>query len=154
MMMRRIALLTLGLVMACLTGCATETYYIHGRAVRGDFTSAAFVDPGDTRLQGEGLSGVEVYLIRDPDRGDRSIVARVQSDDRGEFVMPVNAYGAGWMIEQWEIHTYRPGFQSVQSIMTLPKPKEDRALLLTLGRGIAQRPPMDEDLLRQYEYFK
>ncbi len=154
MMRRRIALPALGLVMVLLTGCAVEPYVIHGRAVRSDFTTASFVDVDDSRLLGEGLSSVDVYLIRNPTRGDREVVARVQTNDVGEFAMPVNAYGAGWMIEEWMIHTYRPGFQSVESIMTLPKPKETRALLLMLGRGIAEQPALGDDHLRQYEHFK
>ena len=153
MMIRRFALLALWMTMPLLTGCGSN-YVIRGKAVRGDFSSVSFVSVDDSRLQNEGVTNVEVFLIRDPDRGNRKVAARANTNDVGEFVMPVNLYGAGWMIEQWLIHTYRPGFQSAQSLLSLPKPEQDLVLLVTLGRGVAELPHISNDLRRRYEHFK
>ena len=48
----------------------------------------------------------------------------------------------------------RPGFQSAQSLVSLPESKQNLVLLVTLGRGVAELPPMPDDLQRQYEHFK
>ena len=153
MMIRRFALLALCMTIPLLSGCGSN-YVIRGKAVRGDFSTVSFVSVDDSRLQNEGVINVEIYLFRDPDRGDREVAARVNTNDVGEFVMPVNKYGAGWMIEQWLIHTYRPGYQSAQSIVSLPKPKQNLVMLVTLGRGVAEMPRMPDDVWRQYEHFK
>ena len=136
-----------------LSGCGSS-YAIRGKAVRGEFSSVSFVSADDSRLQNEGVTNVEVSLLRDPARGDREVAARANTNDVGEFVMPVNQYGAGWMIEDWMIHTYRPGYQSAQSFVSLNKPKMNMVLLVTLGRGKAEKPHMPDDVWQQYEHFK
>ncbi len=52
------------------------------------------------------------------------------------------------------MHTYLPGSQSAESILTLPKPDMNLKMLITLGRGVAVMPKMSDDLIQQYEKFK
>ncbi len=155
-MSNRILLFLLGLmILLTLTGCSgSGSYVIQGRAIRGEFTSVSFVQAHDRRLQEPGVSNVAVSLYREPNSLGRELTAQAHTDDRGDLSMPVDVFGAGWLVEQWLIHTYRPGYQSASTLVTLPKAKQDLRLLITLGPGLAERPPRSDELIRQLEHFK
>lgn len=136
-----------------MTGCSSG-YVLQGKAIRGDYSSVSFVHHEDSRLLEPGVTDVKVYLIRDPSSLGRELVAIASSDDRGNFILSVNTFGAGWMVEQWLVHTYRPGSQSAESILTLPDKKSNLKLLITLGPGVAVMPKLPDELLRQYEKYK
>lgn len=136
-----------------MPGCGSG-YVIQGKAIRGDYSSVTFVHPDDSRLQDPGMADVRVFLFRDPSSLGRELVATASSDDRGNFIIPINTFGAGWLVEQWLVHTYRPGTQSAESILTLPKRDTNLKMLITLGRGVAVMPRMTDELLQQYEKFK
>lgn len=148
------ALLVMGVAsLWMLAGCG-GAYVIHGKAIPGSFTSVSFVRPDDSRLQGPGLQNVEVYLYRDPNTLGRKIVAQGVTDDRGLLYMPVSAPGAGWLVEQWMIATYRPGYQSATSFVSLPDKKAGMQLLMTLGPGTAEPPPRTDEWSESYDRFK
>ena len=136
-----------------MPGCGSG-YVIQGKAIRGEYSSVTFVHPDDSRLQDPGMAGVRVFLFRDPSSLGRELVATASSDARGNFILPINTFGAGWLIEQWLVHTYRPETQSVESILTLPKQGTNLKMLITLGRGVAVMPRMSDELMQQYEKFK
>ncbi len=136
-----------------MPGCGSG-YVIHGKAIRGDYSSVTFVHPDDSRLQEPGVADVRVFLFRDPNSLGRELVGSTSSGERGNFIIPINTFGAGWLDEQWLVHTYLPGSQSAESILTLPKPDMNLKMLITLGRGVAVMPKMSDDLMQQYEKFK
>ena len=136
-----------------MPGCGSG-YAIQGKAIRGEYSSVTFVHPDDSRLQDPGVADVRVFLFRDPNSLGRELAASTSSDGGGNFIIPVNSFGAGWLVEQWQVHTYLQGSQSAESILTLPKPDMNLKLLITLGRGVAVMPRMSDDLWQEYEKFK
>ena len=136
-----------------MPGCASG-YVIQGKAIRGEYSSVTFAHPDDSRLQDSGMADVKVFLFRDPSSLGRELVATASSDDRGNFILPINSFGAGWLVEQWMVHTYLPDTQSAESILTLPKQGTNLKMLITLGRGVAVMPKMSDELWQQYEKFK
>ena len=154
--MTSIRLMSVILVMGAgllMSGCGSG-YILQGKAIRGEYSSVTFVHAEDSRLQDPGAANVRVFLIRDPSSLSRELVATASTDDRGNFIIPVNSFGAGWLVEQWLIHTYRPGSQSAESILTLPKQDSNLKILITLGPGVAVMPNLPGELLQQYEKFK
>jgi hypothetical protein len=115
------------LLMATLSGCSGG-YVIEGKAIRGEFTSVSFVRASDSRLSEPGVANVEISVFRNPDTLGRAMVAKGTTDDQGNLYLPVDVFGVGWTIEQWMIHSYRP--------------------------GIAQRAPQADEAYQQYEKFK
>jgi len=137
-----------------LGGCGGGQYVISGRAVRSDFSTVSFVSGNDSRLGGDGVPSVEVYVYRDPDKPSRKLLARGLTDADGYLTLTMDAFGAGWMDEQWMIFTYRPGYQSATAWTALPPAKSGGQLLMLLGEGRAERPPPENELIDQYERFK
>ncbi len=136
-----------------MPGCGSG-YVIHGKTIRGDYSSVTFVHPDDSRLQDRGVGDVRVFLFRDPNSLGRELAASTSSDGMGNFILSINEFGAGWLVEQWQVHTYLPGSQSAETILTLPKSETNLKMLITLGRGVAVMPKMSDDLMQQYENFK
>ena len=150
----RSLIVILGVVAGLLMpGCASG-YVIQGKAIRGEYSSVTFVHPEDSRLHDPGMADVRVFLFRDPNSLGRELVATASSDARGNFILPINTFGVGWMVERWMVHTYLPDTQSAESIVMLPKKGANLKLLITLGRGVAVMPRMSDDLWQQYEKFK
>ena len=136
-----------------MPGCGNG-YAIQGKAILGDFSSVTFVHSDDSRLQDPGVADVRVFLFRDPNSLGRDLAASTSSDGMGNFILSINEFGAGWLVEQWQVHTYLPGSQSAETILTLPKSETNLKMLITLGRGVAVMPKMSDDLMQQYEKFK
>ncbi len=136
-----------------MPGCSSG-YVIQGKAIRGDHSTVTFVHPDDSRLQDPGVADVRVFLFQDPNSLGRELVGSTSSGERGNFIIPINTFGAGWLDEQWLVHTYLPGSQSAESILTLPKQESNLKMLITLGRGVAVMPKMSDELFQQCEKFK
>jgi len=122
--------------LACtlLAGCG---YQLQGRVVQGGFGTISLVNPNDPRLQGEGVSGVRVQLVRDPNRMRREVIAEGSSDSAGNFSLETKTFGAGWMDERFQILASRGGFGSAQSSFELPMDASSRRVLVELQRGAA-----------------
>lgn len=148
-------LFVLGLLSAVflMSGCGGG-YVIRGKAVRGELSSMSFVDPSDRRFEDAGVANVKIYVFRDPDSLGRELITTGTTDLDGNFTIPISTFGAGWLIEQWLIDTYRPGYESAQSVLTLPKQKMGLKLLINLNEGMAIRPPLLGGPMSDYEKFK
>ncbi|MHC4989513.1 MAG: hypothetical protein ACYTGC_00905 [Planctomycetota bacterium] len=144
-----VLLLLLGTLALSVGGCGT--YTLRGKVVAGDFSTMAFVSPDDPRLQGPGLPNVQIRLYRDPGTLGTEMVAQGLSDGVGAVNIPVGAFGAGWLVEQWRISATRSGYQTSDVTMSLPGGGENKQLLIMLAPGIS--PPYEEDLMEQYRRF-
>lgn len=110
-------------------------YRIEGRAVPGGFGTLTWVDAADPRLQQQGVSGVRVQLVRDPERMRREVVAETTTGADGSFTLETKSFGAGWMDERWELAASRSGYGSAVTRTELPVDPSSRRLLVELQRG-------------------
>ena len=115
-----------------LTACS---YQLQGRVVDGGFGTVSVVDASDDRLQGAGVQGVRIQLVRDPNRMRREVVASCSSTRDGSFTLETKTFGAGWTDERWEIVATRSGYGPAQSPVELPIDPSSRRLLIELERG-------------------
>jgi hypothetical protein len=136
-----------------LAGCAGG-YALQGKVVEGDFAGVFFVDGDDEQLDEPGLGGARIEIYRDPDRPNRSLAATGRSDSRGEIDMTLDAFGAGWMDEQWLIEVIKPGFETVQQMVHLPSAGKKRRMLIMLSPGVSIQPEPREDLWEEYERYR
>jgi hypothetical protein len=120
--------LSLGALSAC-------GYQLQGRVVDGGFGTVSVVDASDDRLQGAGVAGVRIQLVRDPNRMRREVVASCSSMRDGSFTLETKTFGAGWTDERWEIVATRTGYGPAQSPVELPIDPGSRRLLVELERG-------------------
>ena len=120
-------------VLAC--GLSACSYQLQGRVVPGGFGTATLVDASDDRLQAEGIQGVRIQLVRDPNRMRREVVASCASARDGSFTLETKTFGAGWTDERWEIIATRTGYGPAQSPIELPVDPGSRRLLIELERG-------------------
>ena len=134
-------------------GCHSS-YTLRGRAVEGEFSMLDFVGPHDEMLASPGIANAEVRIWRDPTRPNRSLVATERSRSDGGIAIPLSAFGAGWMEEQWLIEVVRPGYDTVSQLVTLPSPGSDERLLVILAEGASVQPTMPENLWEEYERYR
>ena len=120
------------LVLATLTGCG---YQLQGRVVQGGFGTISLVEPTDQRLQVQGVPGVRVQLVRDPNRMRREVIAEASTDADGVFTLETRSFGAGFLDERFEMVATRPGFGVAQSTMELPMDPSKRRVLVEIQRG-------------------
>jgi hypothetical protein len=118
--------------LAMLTGCG---YQLQGRVVQGGFGTISLVDPTDQRLQVQGVPGVRVQLVRDPQRMRREVIAEASTDADGAFTLETRSFGAGFLDERFEMVATRPGFGAAQSTMELPLDPSKRRVLVEMQRG-------------------
>lgn len=110
-------------------------YRVEGRAVSGGFGTLSWVDASDPRLQRQGVPGVRVQLVRDPDRMRREVVAETTTAADGSFTLETRSFGVGWMDERWELSASRSGFGAAVTRSELPVDPSSRRLLVELQRG-------------------
>ncbi len=147
----RLPWLALAALLSAGTGCSS--YVIRGTVIHGVYSDMSFVEPDDPRLKETPVSGVRVSVERDPDKLSRSLAGTDLSDTNGRFAVHVDAFGAGWMDEQWLIHAFKPGYSTASAMHELrPRHKEMR-LLVTMTPG-ASSNPIQDDLIEQYERYK
>lgn len=157
-MMIRTTLAIVPVVLALvLGGCSPHT--LRGRVIQGDVSYISFVDGSDPRLLEEarditGVPGVTLTLTLDPGRISRDRVAVLASGPDGEFELPVDRFGAGLIQMEMGLTARRSGFQSAETVFTLPLRGGSRLLVvLAPGRdppGAYEEPWSAEEDLRRF----
>lgn len=140
------------LAAALASGC--ETYQLRGRVATGDATYITLVDADDPRLQtGDAIAGVVLRLQTDPGKLNRAFVGQGVTNGQGEFEIPVDEVGAGFLEYDVGIDARRPGFESAESFFRLPP--SGKRVLVVLRPGKPTRGTLDdESLLKQYDDFR
>jgi hypothetical protein len=136
-----------------LAGCGSP-YVLRGKAIDAGYGSMTFVAADDVQLGEPGIAGVRVAVYRDANRLNQSLFATGHTDGRGELNIPLEGFGVGWMEEQWLIEVMRQGYETVQSVVTLPSAKRDLRLLITLTPGLSTPGQKREDLWDEYERYR
>lgn len=136
-------------VAAFLTGCGGPV--LEGKVVLGGMSGAELVAEGDPALQQPGLAGASIVVIRDPGRPNAETVARSASRADGTFRIPVEAFGAGWMSEEWQIIASKPGDATSEYRGPLPHPGDRMLFMLAPGTydpsvGVRSRDRLMQDI--------
>lgn len=142
------------ILIACvLTGCGG--YALQGRVVKGRLPMATLVEPDDEALAlGDPVAGAEVSLWRDPGRLNREQVASARAGADGWFTLPVEAFGAGWMEEEWEVRAASGGYQRTEQFITLPMSGGGSRLLIIMTEGPSYPDPRDQDLMDEVDRYR
>jgi len=131
-------------------GCAAYTF--EGRVVRGEVSYATIVSADDPQLsEGQGLSGVRVRVVTDPDRLNREEVGSGVSGPDGSFSFELDAFGAGFLEYDVGVDATRAGYAGVEEFFRMPKRGE--RVLIVLAPGKDTRRPR-ENLMDQYQQFR
>ena len=88
-----------GLLVGCSSGQGLAGRVVNGQSPGGRLVKTADNDP--LSIPGRRVSGATIELIRDPRSMNRRVISRTQSSSDGTFVLDVDAFGAGWMVEEW-----------------------------------------------------
>lgn len=123
-----------------LTGCGP--YRLQGRVIQGDYSAIEIVDGDDERLAHRGVPGAQLRLTMDPDRLNRKVVAQGASDGAGEFSLPVDEFGAGFLEYDFGLSARRKGYEVAEGFFRLPS--GSRRVLVTIAPG--HETPEEEDL--------
>jgi hypothetical protein len=144
----------LAVVIAGLAGCATS-YALRGKVVEGSFAAAEFVDEGHEQLEQAGLAYASISIYRDPTQPNVRLVASGRTNGRGEFDIPINEFGTGWMVEQWLVQIVKPGYETLESMLPFPSAGKKKQLLIVLTPGLSLPPrPPRENLWGEAEHYR
>lgn len=145
-------LLALGAAML-LSGCGS--YEMQGRVVQGDLSYVQVVDADDPRLSGgTGLTGVSIRLMMDPMRAGRKVLGETVSGASGEFSIPVDKVGAGYLEYDVGLGARRRGFETAESFFRLPPGKKRILVMLSPGTSTEGMFNDEHDLMKEYERFR
>lgn len=134
--MRQSLLSIVLLAQVLVSGC---TYEIRGRAMETGLDTVQVVSADDSRLEeGTPVGGTRIILTRDPGKLNREEVATAVAARDGWFTLRVDAFGSGWMDEQWGIHVARTGYGGTEEVVSLPFDPKKSAVLITLARGASK----------------
>lgn len=141
-------------LVAVLSGCG---YQLSGRVVEGGFDGIDMLPRSQAEdVGGAPVAGAMVELYRDPQTPKRKLVGTARTDDRGEFVMVLQDFGAGWMEERWLVRIRRNGFKGAEQSVELPGSPDGWRMVGTLTRGRAvpfSDPESGSSLQRQADSF-
>jgi hypothetical protein len=124
---------------------------LEGKVVLGSMSGAELVAEGDPALKQPGLAGASIVVIRDPGRPNAETVARSASRADGTFRIPVEAFGAGWMSEEWQVIASKPGDATSEYRGPLPLPGDRMLFMLVPGTfdpsaGVRSRDRLMQDI--------
>lgn len=148
---RGLVVLTLPALLATLVAAGCGGPALEGKVVLGSMSGAELVAPGDPALNQPGLAGASIVVIRDPGRPNSETVAQGASRADGTFRIPVEAFGAGWMSEEWQIVASKPGDATSEYRGSLPRSGERLIFMLVPGTydpslGVRSRDRLMQDI--------
>jgi hypothetical protein len=140
-------------MMMTMIGCGGG-YALRGKVVEGNASIITVTDRSDGQLQHTGISGVQIRIYRNPGRLNQELIASGVSQADGRFEIPIRAFGAGWMDEEWLIETYRSSYRNAEMMLRLPANTNKRPLLIMLARGQAAPFRGRDDVIREIERYR
>jgi len=121
---------------------ACESYSMRGHVIRGDVSYIQIVSADDSRLSEPGISGARVGAHLDPGRLNRKFLGSTMTDGNGDFSLPIDEVGAGWLEYDISVVSYRDGFMGAEQFFRIPK--AERRVLIMLAPGDDAEPPSFE----------
>jgi len=136
-----------------LGGCSSPS--IKGRVVAGEGSYIIVVTSSDPRLSGpgvEGVAGASVAVVMDPSRLNRKVIASGVSGPNGEFELPIDEFGAGFLEIDVAVTARKKDHSPAESYFRLPG--SSRRLLIVLGPGQDRPTGLErEDLTKDVDRF-
>jgi hypothetical protein len=142
------------LAAACLAVAGCGTYRLDVVAVDSAVTDARFVSPDRVPAGATPLRDVRIELHRDPGSLGEELAADGRTDADGRAALRLDAFGAGWMVEQWRIEASAPGRESVMVLRRLPAADEGLILLVEMPSGAGPPPSRPSDPWEDYRRFR
>ena len=131
---RALALVTFAFL---LVGC--ESYSLRGHVIRGEISYIEIVDADDERLESPGLTATRVGVHLDPGRLNRKFLGSTVSDANGDFSLPIDEVGAGFLEYDISVVAYRDGYFGAEQFFVMPS--SNKRVLIILGPGNDPNPP-------------
>lgn len=138
-----VLLVVVALVM--LTGCST--YKLRGKVMDGSVSAMRVVNADSEQLQGMGIGGAQVTAILDPDQPSRKKLPEVYTDADGNFALPIDEVGAGFLEYEVLISVRLPRMSPAVRRMALPT--GNQRLLITLSAGQDMVPYEQRDIVEE-----
>ena len=143
------------LSMFFLPGCS-KPYTLQGRVVKSEYPMAEFIDQvkrDPEAIPGFGIPNARIEIVRDPRSLGRKVVSTGKSDADGIFVVPIDAFGAGWMEEEWLFRCTHPNYPMLELFGELPSIDRERILVFELGLsggpGTGGRPLDEQERIQR-----
>lgn len=155
---RVMTIAALSLLLLLLPACAS-TYELRGRVIEGSVSTVVVVNQNDPRLtdgQSFGLTGAAIDATLDPQNLNRKHLPQTVSMGNGEFSMPVDATGAGFLEYDVEVLVQLPGHAPAINTFRLPGRSKRLLVILAPGDGAARRSGdrfLDETLKMGEQYL-
>tara|TARA_B100001059_G_C17713411_1_gene516699 strand:- start:192 stop:686 length:495 start_codon:yes stop_codon:yes gene_type:complete len=130
-----------GVLMGCSSGQGLAGRVVNAQSPGGRLVKTADNDP--LSIPGRRISGATIELIRDPKSMNRRVVARTQSRSDGTFVLDVDAFGAGWMVEEWLFRCSHPRNKTIEFFGEMPSNLSNFLLIFDMTSG-APAPGIDD----------
>ncbi|MEM7680569.1 MAG: hypothetical protein AAF288_01300 [Planctomycetota bacterium] len=128
-------------------GCASDTHQAVGRVIVGVGPRAEVVSANDPRLRtAPPARDVLVRSTLDPRAITPTPLPTVVSDVHGDFVIPIDAFGAGVLIYELELDVEGAGLRPLRGALA-DVPSSSKRLLITLPPA-DQASQQEPDLLR------
>ena len=122
-----------GLLIGCSSGKGLSGRVVNGQSPGGRLVQTADVDP--LSIPGRGVAGATIELIRDPRSMNRRVVSRTRSAADGSFVLDVDAFGAGWMVEEWLFRCTHPRNKTLELLHQMPSDLSSFLLIFDMTSG-------------------
>ena len=126
---------------ALFTGCSQ--YELRGKVIPGPTSQVLVVGKHDSRLEVYGIEGAAVSAMIDPDKANRELAGSVASDAGGEFAIPVEHTGAGFLMYDVRVTARLVKHAPAQRTMALPG--GDKRVLIMLAPGEDTLPSQAQD---------
>ena len=130
-----------GLLIGCSSGQGLSGRVINGQSPGGRLVKTADNDP--LSISGRRVSGATIELIRDPKSMNRRVISRIQSSSDGTFVLEVDAFGAGWMVEEWLFRCTHPRNKTIEFLGKMPSNLANFLLVFDMTSG-SSSPGIDD----------
>lgn len=136
-----------GLLIGCSSGQGLSGRVVNGQSPGGRLVKTADNDP--LSIPGRRVSGATIELIRDPKSLNRRVISRTQSSSDGTFVLDVDAFGAGWMVEEWLFRCTHPRNKTIEFFGKMPSNLSNFLLIFDMTSGISAPGIDDMDAERE-----
>ena len=140
-----------GLLVGCSSGQGLAGRVVNAQSPGGRLVKTADNDP--LSIPGRRVSGATIELIRDPKSMNRRVISRTQSGSDGTFVLDVDAFGAGWMVEEWLFRCSHPRNKTIEFFGKMPSNLSNFLLIFDMTPGTSSPgiPDMDAERERMRE---
>ncbi|WP_145078445.1 hypothetical protein [Poriferisphaera corsica] len=147
-------------VLAVLTFVATgcSQYQLAGRVIEGPNSYIAVVDQNDPRLNahqyGGGVANTQISVTLDPNDMRPIHEGTAYSDLSGNFSLPINAQGAGFLMYEAQVTAIESGHMPTQQEFALPSASKRILVVLKSGEGkLSPKTNLIEETLKMGEPY-